>query len=273
MRRRVSLANVFRFWPIGLAGIFLLAGLRVEAAAPDEAQVTRVRKDVKILSANGGTRPARLRDSLGDGAVVRTGKDSQAELTFGNRTLARLAAQTVFSFTEGTRAMELRSGAMLVRVPSSAHGAEIRAANATVAVSGTTCLLEHSAGKYLKLVVLNGTARIFLKAKLGESVLVNEGQLLMFHTGPKVTSLPNPVDVDIKRLLATSKLIQGFAPLENEHSLDEGVADQKKEKRKGALVDTNLVIFGRGTVVSLVDPGAVGDQPAASPSPSPKAKR
>ncbi|MGI9086130.1 MAG: FecR domain-containing protein [Chthoniobacterales bacterium] len=231
--------------------------------AGGEAQVTRLRKEVKILSPKGAAHSASLRENLPDGASVRTGIDSQSEVTFADHTLARLAAQTVFAFNDGTHAMDLEKGAMLVRAPGSAHGAEIRAAGVTVAVAGTTCLLEHNAGKYVKLMVLEGTARMFLKTSVGESVLVNEGQLLMFHLGPKLSSLPNPVDVDIKRMMATSKLIQGFAPLGSESSIARGIAEQKQEKTKGALVDTNLVIFGRGTVVSLVEPAA------ASPSPSP----
>jgi hypothetical protein len=109
---------------------------------------------------------------------------------------------------------------------------------------------------------------MFLRGRLGESVLVKEGQLLMFHLGPKVTSLPNPVDVDIQRLMATSKLIHGFAPLGSESSIDHGIADQKKQKTDGALVETNLVIYGRGTVVSLVDP-ATEATPTATPGRTP----
>ena len=255
--------------PVALA----LAGLVIpiasaQGARTNDARITRVSKEVKLLSATGGSRSASVNDRVSEGTEVVTGPDGQTELTFADRTLARLGGKTTFGFTQGVRQMELRSGAMLVRAPASAHGAEIRVAAATVAVTGTTCLLENNAGRYVKLVVLDGTARMFLKGRLGESVLVKEGQLLMFHLGPKLTSLPNPVDVDIKRLMATSKLIEGFAPIGTESSIDQGIADQKKQKTEGALVETNLVIYGRGTVVSLVDPST-----AATPETSPSALR
>lgn len=208
-----------------------------------------------------------LNDRVTNGTAVATGVDSQAELRFANRTLARIGAKTVFSFSQGAQRMELPSGAMLIRAPASVGGTEIKANAVTVSVKGTTCLLEHNAGKYLKLVVLEGTARMYLKAQVGESVLVKEGQLLMFHLGPKLTSLPNPVDVDIKRLMATSQLVQGFPPIGNESSIEQGIAGQKKQKTEGALLDTNLVIYGRGTVVSLVGSNAA---PAASPTPTPR---
>lgn len=255
---------------------FLIPTASGQAAPVNEARLTRVSKEVRLFPAAGPSRSASVNDRVSDGTEVRTGVDGQSELTFGDRTLARLGGTTAFVFTRGVRQMELRSGAMLVRAPAAARGAEIRVAAATVAVTGTTCLLEHNAGKYLKLVVLDGTARMFLKRRLGESVLVKEGQLLMFHLGSTLTSLPNPVDVDIKRLMATSKLIRGFAPIGSEPSIDQGIADQTKEKTKGGLVETNLVIFGRGTMVSLVDPGTQEEQGAgaesATPEPAPSAR-
>jgi hypothetical protein len=99
----------------------------------------------------------------------------------------------------------------------------------------------------------------------------------MFHLSPKLTSLPGPVDVDIERLMATSKLIQGFPPLATEAAINHRIAQQKKQKAKGGLVDTNLVIFGRGTVVSLIEqntaatatPPPADATPTPSPTPAP----
>lgn len=256
-----------------VAACFVMPVARGQIEFASEARITRVSKDVKLLLPQGSSRPASLKDRVTDGMALRTGVDSQTELTFADRTVARLGGETTFRFVQGVRQMELRSGAMLLRAPGSTGRAEIRADVATVAVAGTTCLLEHNAGQYVKLVVLDGTARMFLKARIGESVLVKEGQLLMFHLSPTLTSLPNPVDIDIKRLMATSKLIRGFPPIGSEPSIDQGIAGQEKEKTEGALVDTNLVIFGRGTMVSLVDPGtAEGDRTvgsAATPRPTP----
>lgn len=257
------------------AACFVIPVARGQMASADEARVTRVSKEVRFLLPQGTSRLASLNDRVIDGTAVQTGVDSQTELTFADRTLARLGGKTTFRLVQGVRQMELRGGAMLIRAPASAGRSEIRADAATVAVAGTACLLEHNAGKYVKLVVLNGTARMFLKARIGESVLVKEGQLLMFHLSPTLTSLPNPVDVDIKRLMATSKLIRGFPPIGSEPSIDQGIAGQKKQKTEGALVDTNLVIFGRGTVVSLVDAGTQNEQSAggasAAPAPAPSA--
>ncbi len=273
MHRRLAFAVGAGSCLLGL----LLCGARAHAVEADAARVTRIVGDVKIQMPQGAPRRASLNANVPDGALVRTGANSQTELTFADQTQVRLAEKTNFTFTQGTQQMELRSGAMLLRAPKSARGAEIRADKATVALPGTTVLLEHNARHYVKLVVLDGPARMFLKSRIGESVLVDEGQLLMFHLSPTLNSLPNPVDVDIKRLMATSKLVQGFAPLGSEASIAEKIAEQKRKKKEGGLVDTNLVIFGRGTIVSLVNPATVGEQKVAakspSPSPSPNEKK
>ncbi|MDQ3626248.1 MAG: FecR family protein [Verrucomicrobiota bacterium] len=79
-----------------------------------------------------------------EGTAVRTGVESRTELTFADQTLARLGANTIFSFDEGTRSMDLGGGAMLLRVPKDAGGAKITTAAVTAAITGTTVLLEYN---------------------------------------------------------------------------------------------------------------------------------
>ena len=111
------------------------------------------------------------------------------ELTFTDQTIARLGANTIFSFDGGTRDMDLRGGAMLLRVPKGAGGAKITTAAVTAAITGTTVLLEYNPKGYVKFIVLEGTARIFLRGVLGESVLVSAGQMLMLRVNPAPTSV------------------------------------------------------------------------------------
>src|SRR3954454_9845720 len=227
---------VSRLWLVAFGVVACLSAVEFTEAATGEARVTRVVHEVKLVSPQTPARPASLNEPVPAGTTVQTGVDSQTDLSFADQTVARLAAKTAFSLGSDPRKMDLQSGAMLIRAPRNARGTEIRTANATVAVTGTTSLVEHNAGKYLKLVVLEGTARVFLPAHVGESVLVKEGQLLMFHLSPKLASLPAPVDVDIHRLMATSKLIQGFPPLGNEAAINQRIAAQKKQKAQGGLV-------------------------------------
>ena len=169
-------------------------------------------KDVKLLPAQAAPRPAALRDEVRDGTAVRTGVESRAELTFTDQTLARLGANTIFSFNEGTRNLDLGGGAMLLRVPKNAGGAQINTAAVTAAITGTTVMLEYHPNAYIKFIILEGTGRIFRKDHVGESVLLHAGQMLIVN--PKAKGLPDPVDVDLDRLMKTSALLSGdFAPI------------------------------------------------------------
>ncbi len=217
-----------------------------------EARVSQVIKDVKLLPAQAAARPANVSDEVRNGTAVRTGEQSRAELTFTDATLARLGANTIFSFSEGTRSLDLGGGAMLLRVPKDAGGARINTAAVTAAITGTTIMLEYHPDAYVKFIVLEGTGRIFRNDRVGQSVLVHAGQMLIVN--PKGEGMPDPVDVDIKRLLETSLLINGFRPLPSNDLIAREIAHQVAEKSGGELIDTNLVIFGRGTAVTLLDP-------------------
>ena len=107
-----------------------------------EARVTEVVKDVKLLPTGSAPRLAAVSDEVRNGTAVRTGVESRSELKFPDQTLARLGANTVFSFSEGTRSLNLQDGAMLLRVPKGAGGAKISSSAITAAITGTTVMVE-----------------------------------------------------------------------------------------------------------------------------------
>ena len=218
----------------------------------EQARVSQVIKDVKLLPGQAAPRPAAVSDEVKNGTAVRTGVESRAELTFTDQTLARLGANTIFSFNEGTRNLQLGGGAMLLRVPKDAGGARINTAAVTAAITGTTILLEYHPDAYIKFIILEGTGRIFRNDRIGESVLLHAGQMLIVN--PKGKGLPDPVDVDLDCLIKSSLLINGFRPLPSDSLIAREIQSQVAAKNGGELVDTNLVIFGRGTIVSLLDP-------------------
>ncbi len=249
MKKTFSL-GMFRF-PL----LFLVAVLPWQsspAAKLKQARISQVIHDVKLLPEQAAPRPAQVSDSVRDGTAVRTGDESRAELTFTDAILARLGANTIFSFNEGTRNLELGGGAMLLRVPKNAGGAQINTAAVTAAITGTTIMLEFHPNAYIKFIVLEGTGRIFRNNKIGESVLVKAGQMLIVN--PNGKGLPDPVDVDLDRLIKTSLLINGFGPLPSTDLIAREINQQSTKKNDGGLIDTNLVIFGGGTTVALLDP-------------------
>jgi FecR protein len=231
--------------------LLVLPFLSLQAAQLKQARVSQVIRDVKLLPQQAAPRPASVSDEVGEGTAVRTGLESRAELTFTDRTLTRLGANTIFSFDQGTRNLQLGGGAMLLRVPKDAGGARINTAAITAAITGTTMLLEYHPNAFCKFIMLEGVARIFRNNKVGESVLLRPGQMLIVD--PNGKGLPDPVDVDLDRLMKTSLLITGFGPLPSLDLIAQAISEQDAQKEEGSVIDTNLVIYN-GTIVSLLDP-------------------
>ena len=257
-RRRLFLRSATGRRGSGLLALLtlMLPWALVDAAQLKEARVSQIIKDVKLLPAQAAPRPAAVRDEVREGTAVRTGIESRAELTFTDQTLARLGANTIFSFNQGTRNLDLGGGAMLLRVPKDAGGAQINTAAVTAAITGTTVMLEYHPNAFIKFIILEGTGRVFRKGHLGESVLLHAGQMLIVN--PNGKGLPDPVDVDLDRLMKTSLLIIGFDPLPSGDLIAQAISSQDSSKNNGGLIETNLVIFGSGTTVALLDPTHTG---------------
>ena len=236
------------------------------AARPNEAAITQIVNDVRLQPAQGTPHSAAINDKVPDGSRVQTGANSRTEVAFADQALARLSANTRFSFNNGGRNLDLADGAVLLLVPKGAGDTKISMSTVTATVSGTTVIAEYHPHAYLKFISLEGTARLYLKSRWGESVLVRPGQLLI--TNPDGKRLPDPVIVDLARLMKTSLLIANFPPLPSQNLIAKESDKQQRAKSKRSLIDTNLVIFGKGTVVSLTNPAqmSAASQTAAVPA-------
>ena len=224
---------------------------QLNAASTNEARVTGVKKDVQLEDSKNAARRASVNDMVHEETVMRTGNGSRGELIFSDETVVRLAAHTAFDFNRGTRGLNLKEGAVLIQAPKGARGATIRAGNVAAAVAGTTVMIEYHSGVY-KLLVLEGTGRLYRPGHLGDSILVAPGQMVI---GNPDAAISEPVDVDIDRFLKTSGFITDFPPLRSEQSIVAESHKQQSEKSSRTLVDTNMVIFGGGTQVSVTDQG------------------
>ncbi len=218
------------------------------AASASQARITRVTNHVQLVRPMTAARPASVNGIVDEDTIIRTGSSSRAELTFPDETVVRLAANTSFSFKNGTRDLSLGEGAVLVQAPKSANGVKIHAGTVASAITGTTAMIEYHPGVY-KFLVLEGTGRLYRPGHPGDSVLVGPGQLVMGNPNAAVS---DPVDFDIARFVKTSRFVVDLPPLRSEKLIAAESLKQQKEKSKKTLIDTNLVIFGGGTRVSVL---------------------
>jgi len=220
-----------------------------------EAHVTRIIREVQLLPEQAAPHPAALQDTVRGGTAVRTGVESRTELTFPDQTLARLGANTIFSFSRGTRALDLGGGAMLLYVPKGSGGATISAHSVTAAITGTTVLIEYhpprqAAGAHrkdfsspnrggkkndlssnsIKFITLEGVARIYIKGRVGEPILVPAGKELVISPDGSSYDL---VEVNVEELVKTSQLITDFRPLPSYPLIVEEIQRQRDERIAG----------------------------------------
>jgi hypothetical protein len=216
-------------------------------------------KDVRVVDPAKGTRPAALQQTIKGDLAVRTGAGSRAELLFSDNTLTRLGADTFFSFTGGTRDMSLERGTMLLQVPKGQGGARIRTAAVTASITGTTILLEHTAQRAVKVVVLEGSLRLAINNALGQSTLLTAGKMVIMPSNAR--QIPDPVDVDLQKLVSSSGLVKmtgksgagesETVPLPSAQLVEKEIGRQAKFKARGQLAATNLEIRGNGTAVEV----------------------
>ena len=87
--------------------LVVLTAASVSAANLESAKVTLTVNKVLIVPPNQTPKPATEGDVLAGKASLETGKASRAELIFNDQTIARIGANSVFSFSRGTRELEL----------------------------------------------------------------------------------------------------------------------------------------------------------------------
>lgn len=226
------------------------------AAAPlTEAHVTKIINNVKLFDPVAGARNAAINDIVRDQIELRTGIKSRSELQFTDNTLTRVGPETYFSFKAGTRDMTLERGTMLLQVPKGLGGATIHTAAVTASITGTTIMIEHRPGTDLKVLVLEGSLRLSVNGRFGDSVLLTPGRMIIMK--PDAKRIPDPVAVDLAKLTKTSSLVnmtggkKKAAPLPSLPLIEKAIAEQAKDKNSSQLINTNLVIHGSGTSVTL----------------------
>ena len=264
-----------------LLPVFLAATCVLPAAPMQQAEVTRVFNEVKILPAATESREARIGELIKGGTAIRTGEKSRAELKFSDQTLTRLGASSQFSFETGTRNLSLETGVLFLQVPKGAGGAKIQTAAVTAAITGTTIMMEYVPGVILKIIVIEGTLDVYFPDRPGTFITLKAGQMIMMRPG--ALGFPQPVEVDIKKLLQTSDLANGrFQPLgpQANNAIAGAIANQAADLKDGKLLGTNIVLPGRGTTVVLLTGDAAlamrandaGNPPPPGTTPAPAGK-
>ncbi len=193
------------------------------AADLQEAKVTQVVQDVKVVPAGAAARTVTVNETVPQGNAVQTGAQSRSELTFRDQTITRLGEKTIYN-VGGGRTIELGSGQFLLYVPKKAGGAKVKMGPVTAAITGTTVVGNVNPSGVIEFTVLEGTARVRLD-RVGQCMLVVAGQKVTYD--PIAMRLEDPVEVDIQQQLQ-SPLVTGFRQLPSTPYINVAVENQRR---------------------------------------------
>ena len=262
------------FWG-GLIVLFCVVGAERLVAADQlqQARVSQVIQDVRVLETHGAPRPAAVNDKVTQGMGVRTGVESRAELTFTDLTLTRLGANTVFSFKQGARELDLTSGAVLLQIPPKAPAVKVSTSAVTAAITGGTALF--ATGPPTKFMVLEGIGTFYPTGHPERAATINGGEMMTMTADGRMTK---PEKFDVKLVLKTSRLIKDFPPLENMPLVmavvDLQLAEQQLAGLNSQALARNLVdVIGTTDQNANANPVVLVRNSTSSPTPPPPRPR
>ncbi|MBA2271387.1 MAG: FecR domain-containing protein [Chthoniobacterales bacterium] len=260
-----------------MAALAAFAFLSPAAISADLSQAV-VRQKVNVVtvaaSINASAQPVSQGAVVRDENVVRTGTESRAELEFGDLTLARLGANSIFTFDAEARAMNCMQGAALFSKPTNSGRVEVRAGAITAAITGSTGFVSNQPSATAKKARgassrEERTAMMgMLEGKLRGSAVWrdNNGKERTFRfalgAGEMIVAQPGraPVVVqfDIPRFLSTSPLITGFSgTLPNMNQINRTVAEYQADERRGFIQRTNVMVSSQPVQVAWLNSSSV----------------
>jgi len=263
--------TVHIYIPALLSLAFAAGVARSGASTLQGGRFTQVVHDVRIAEQGGSLKRVGSNAEVRSG-VIHSSAESRAEITFGDQSVVRLGDKTEVGIDSQSRGIELKSGAVLTQVPTGVGSTTLKVRDIVATATGTTLVVEYSPDQYAKFISIDGTSRLCLK-RSGWSidcVLLRTGQMII--VGPGAKMLPEAVDVDLGRFIETCHFVTQFHALPGQDRIVKAVAAQRGQKSHGTFADTNLVILGRGTLVSKRDSAGApspSKQPADKVSPTP----
>jgi hypothetical protein len=264
-----------------------LASAAAQSPTPTpEGRVTSVFHDVQLLPEKAAARQAIIDDPVGEGTGLRTGDDSRSELTFTDLTITRLGANTIFSFSKAGRSVRLDGGTILLYARKNSGPADIVTKAVSVAITGTTVIVQSQPINFDRLIVLEGDARVSLNDYPKESTLVRGGQVLNINANAR--KIPKPGRIDLSRILSTNPLIKNFPPLPSLDLILAAMQNQNPNPSKPPVLGSGpihgLPVYaptpaaippGTTTLPGYPTPNPIArpspHRPAPTPKPTPKA--
>jgi hypothetical protein len=224
-----------------------------------DAEITTL-KNIVEHDAGQGAAPAKMSEKIGENSKVTTAAASMAELTFGDSSITRIGANSVFSFQSKERLVKLDKGTALIHATPGNGGATVDCGGVTAAVSGSTFMASRSATGGAVFVLLESSGSLKVSTPGGQTVTILPGQAASTGTGPK--SAIQVFDVDVKKVMDTTPLVQGF----KKELPSQAEINVVSEKQQSMIREGKIEVLG----VEVVATGQDGDLLVGAPRERPE---
>ena len=203
-----------------------------------QSKLTQVVNDVQIISAGDQKqKSATVNDLFSMPDILRTGTASRAELVAQDETVARVGANTIFSFDPANRTIDLKQGSLLFHSPHGKGGGTIHTGSATASVLGTTLIVTTTPNGGLKVLDLEGEVEV--KFLNGLKQKLDPGQMTFILPGGN--QLAPVIIFRLDELTQNSLLGKGFSQsLDSLPLIKNQVEKQIKLIQSGKASDTGL---------------------------------
>jgi len=209
-----------------------------------------------------------LNDKIESDTQVGTGEQSMVELSLDDKSITRIGANALFSFTKQDRLVKCDKGTFLVSKDPETETITVTTGSVTAAVNGSTVVFDVK-DDATHIAVAETTTGVIVTDKNGKSMTLQSGEGISATPNGMTSSAPQSVDV--KDLTSSSPLFneKGLAPLAND-ALIKGVANaQETAKAQGISFasEINDIVANRTSTASVPDiDTAAGSEASASPA-------
>lgn len=184
------------------------------------------------------TEPASVNASVNQNGFVITRASSLAELRFADNSITRVGENTIFSFNDKNRTIDLRRGTILLQTPPGNGGATIRTAAVTAAITGTTTMIAHVPSGGFMMTILESAHGGSVKTPQG-TFKFKVGQVALVRPGKR----PLIFEVNLQNLVGTSRLMKSFQkPLPSQQKIEGQIKRQQRYMQNGRIDDTGLEV-------------------------------
>ena len=209
-----------------------------------------------------------LNDKIESNTQVGTGEQSMCELSLDDKSVTRIGANAIFSFTEKERLVKCDKGTFLVSKDPETETITVTTGSVTAAISGSTVVLDVK-DDATHIAVAETTKGVIVTDKNGKSMTLQSGEGISATSNGMTSS--SPKSVDVKDLTSSSPLFteKGLPPLAND-ALIKGVASaQETAKAQGISFasEINDIVANRTSTANVPDiDTAAGSEASASPA-------